>query len=216
MTPRRKGRDATPAGYGFLTFCLSSRSPLSSSFAATVESLGDATIDHDVRSGSWTIAAGGASMSDRVHPIAGLRGHLDRESRRARTGSASPVRTRSSPPTACRTPSAAARTDSATRPCRPATTDGTSSWTSPSRCSRRTCSSPGTSRSCRGRRPSRCGPAFRRWAIRCRCPTSTRFSPCVSPGRDPLADRSPARSGRHHAGHGVRATSSRRWMSARR
>src|SRR5262249_44678750 len=32
-------------------------------FAAVVESAGDATIDHQVRRGAWTIAAGGAAMS---------------------------------------------------------------------------------------------------------------------------------------------------------
>ena len=35
-------------------------------FAATVESLGDAAIAHSARSGSWTIAAGGAPLSLRI------------------------------------------------------------------------------------------------------------------------------------------------------
>src|SRR4051812_5263886 len=36
---------------------------LSSSLAATLESIGDASIVHDVRSATWTITASGASMS---------------------------------------------------------------------------------------------------------------------------------------------------------
>ena len=38
------------------------------SVAATVESLGDAMIAHTARFGSWTIAAGGASLSARIDP----------------------------------------------------------------------------------------------------------------------------------------------------
>jgi alpha-galactosidase len=43
-----------------LSFFLLSLVP---SFAATVESIGDASINHDVRSGSWVVAAAGASLS---------------------------------------------------------------------------------------------------------------------------------------------------------
>ena len=63
------------------------------SFAAAVESLGDATIVHDVRAGSWTIAAGGASLSAALDPSKDYAVTSLRESRWARTGFASPART---------------------------------------------------------------------------------------------------------------------------
>src|SRR5262249_4524367 len=37
-------------------------------FAQTVESLGDAAVEHDVRAGSWTIAAGGAALTTVLAP----------------------------------------------------------------------------------------------------------------------------------------------------
>src|SRR5215831_2547537 len=40
----------------------------SSAIAATVEALGDARIDHDEGSGSWTVSAGGASMTITIDP----------------------------------------------------------------------------------------------------------------------------------------------------
>ena len=49
-----------------LSFCFAFSASLS--LAAAAESLGDATIVHDVRSGSWTIAAGGASLSATLAP----------------------------------------------------------------------------------------------------------------------------------------------------
>jgi len=52
----------------FLTLLSLFITSTSSSFAATVESLGDARIDHGVRSGSWTISAGGASLSVTLDP----------------------------------------------------------------------------------------------------------------------------------------------------
>src|SRR4051812_17148666 len=48
---------------GFVIFLLFQTIMPSSSFAATMESLGDAAIAHDLQSGTWTIAAGGAALS---------------------------------------------------------------------------------------------------------------------------------------------------------
>jgi alpha-galactosidase len=48
--------------------CVSFLTVATPSFAATVESLGDASIAHTVRTGSWTISAGGASLSVRLAP----------------------------------------------------------------------------------------------------------------------------------------------------
>jgi len=48
---------------GFLSFLCATIAANRPVFAATVESLGDATIDNDPRTGSWTVTAGRATMS---------------------------------------------------------------------------------------------------------------------------------------------------------